>query len=67
MNRFDDALSWRLIEKMIAPAISVFLAYVVFRVQYEHRMTAVEVKAESLDKRLDSIEQKIDRILERVK
>lgn len=65
MNRFDDRFSWQLLEKLVAPIISVCLAYVAFRVQYEHRMTAVEVKSDSTDRRLESIEKKIDRLLER--
>ena len=65
MNRFDDKLSWRAV-RLLAPAvISAFMVYVAFRVQLENRLTAVEVKSSSIDSRLDRLEGKIDKLLER--
>lgn len=65
MNRFDDKLGWR-VGKLFAPAfISAFMVYMAFRIQLENRLTIVEVKESTIDLRLDRMESKLDRLLER--
>lgn len=67
MNRFDDKLSWRFLEKFIAPVVSVLLAYIVFRVNLEHRITIVETNQESMHGDIQEIKNDVKALLARGK
>ena len=67
MNRFDDKFSWHLFEKVIAPLISVCLAWGAFRIQLEHRMTEVEVRESSLHEDVKAMQSDIKELLRRTR
>lgn len=65
MNRFDDKLSWRFVEKIIAPVLAALLAVAGASARYENRVTKIETRQDTEDARLERMENKIDRLLER--